>query len=520
MSAVIEDVPVQAGNPGEAAVLGDSGVDPVELLDALLRSWRLDPVSSQRLITSCLRSSVGNATLRRRLSRGLVSRGGRCAWQDIVDWYLATVSGAGFGSPSADRDAGEACLGFVTAIRDCIVETLASVSHRQFVNPFRRRAVALPLIVAARAVRCAVELSLLLSRPDVMKAILVLDWLLDRATARGVADYVNRDVSEAWNTSVNAEAGMSSLMARVDSTDLSTPAFASLLLALRGLSRRCIATQRPVEGVQFAVFFERGGVSFRPNRAGRLDPVSLYVGKGDLLAAVGGLLDSPTFLTWCEPATRPEIRALLLRQLGKSWDEGDTGRVHPRMRMLAPIRIVFGLEAAFGVLGGHGQPVSATMRDLSKNGAEIVVEDSIPPLEVGSFCAVSLGGEDKWYGALVRRCLPGRWTRDGKSVIGVEWVEGYLRAGLLASTAPSVLPFSIGWVDQGAEKRKLHQVLVSDSTHDGARAVRAAIVPSGQFSIGEPVQLTDGEEIHRYRVMSLICQMKNADWLRLVEWES
>lgn len=92
---------------------------------------------------------------------------------------------------------------------------------------------------------------------------------------------------------------MSSLLVRVDSTGRSTPAFAILLLALRSLSRRCIATQRPVEGPVRGVL-SRGGVSPLSRRG--LYPVSLYVGKCDLPTAVGELFHSPTFLSWCEPA--------------------------------------------------------------------------------------------------------------------------------------------------------------------------------------------------------------------------
>ena len=73
---------------------------------------------------------------------------------------------------------------------------------------------------------------------------------------------------------------MSAQLARVETIALFAPAFASLVLALRGLVCLC--------------------------RAGRIDPVSLYVGKGQVIPAVGEIPKSPKFLACCDPSGRPE----------------------------------------------------------------------------------------------------------------------------------------------------------------------------------------------------------------------
>ena len=153
VTAVPEVTIDAAGGLRNVAVPSAIGSKPVELLEVLLKSWRLDPVASQRLIAACPHVSAGSAGLFGELARVLVFHDGRDAWQRMVGGYLACVCGAGFESPSADREAGDACLGFVSAIRDCIVETLTRDGHRPFVHPFRRSMAAPPLIAVARAAR-------------------------------------------------------------------------------------------------------------------------------------------------------------------------------------------------------------------------------------------------------------------------------------------------------------------------------------------------------------------------------
>lgn len=359
-----------------------------------------------------------------------------CEWQSLIDWAFRQVSehGEEWMLTSAGGATMQAVSQFIHALKGALgkgLEREIAGSIQGHPNPWSHA-------LLARVLRCEAELSMIQGRRPSTHIFSTLDRLLEVSEKTGVLEYSpeGASISSAGFTSVLNEAGILAMLNRAYNESISSRAFSMLVHACRRHGPACVSTQERTRDSTMAVNLGNWGITVRPVLHDESVRSRIFVASDTLLEVI-----EKEWRTLFRDGLAGDQTVYAKSFLRDAWSNMEDVRNQRRMRAVARLEIVFGRESTWMISRMTEAEESArsgvrvlrgSLLDTNQSGSGALIESTGDDIHSGTFCAVRIEGEQAWSGAVLVHTVPASWRRDGKTHVGLKWLNDFLRPARLS----------------------------------------------------------------------------------------